>query len=68
MKGRVLIAVLVCALAICVSGAATRYYAGYYFKGREWDAPWGVSAEIKTINPSVPWFHFVRVGLHHPQL
>ena len=59
MRRSVLAIALVPTLVLCVLAASTRYYAGYYFKGKEWNAPWGVSADIKTINPSVPWFHFV---------
>jgi hypothetical protein len=46
-----------------------RWYAGYYYAGREIMAPWGVSGKIYTINPQVPalttMFQWVTVVLSY---
>jgi len=55
LKGKIcLVALGVLTVSVLAYGLAARYYAGYYFRGYEWNAPWGVSADIWTINPSVP--------------
>jgi hypothetical protein len=41
-------------VAIIPIQAPSTYYAGYYYAGREINAPWGVYANIFTIDPVIP--------------
>jgi len=48
--------ILVCLVGLsllCSVVGQERWHAGYAFRYYEWSAPWGVSASIYTINPSV---------------